>query len=346
MHELRSDTFTRPTEAMREAMARAEVGDDVWGEDRTTLELEERAAAAVGKEEALFVPSGTMGNAIAIRLHASQGDELYAHEHAHILEHEVGGPAALWGVQARMLPGESGRILPAALEAAVPADRDDVHLAAPRLVCVENSHMASGGRVWPLADLAALRATAGRLGLKVHMDGARLFNAAVALDVPAAAVAEHADTVQFCLSKGLGAPIGSILAGPAPDIRRARRLRKLLGGGMRQTGIVAAAGLHVLDHHVDRLAEDHANARRLAEGLAGSRRVRVDPASVETNIVMAHVVREDDGADRICDELRAVGVLAAPLDPRLVRFVTSLEIDRAGVDAVLAAAAPVLGFEA
>jgi threonine aldolase len=343
MYEFRSDTFTRPTDAMRAAMAAAEVGDDVWGEDPTVRALEERAAEAVGKEAAVLVPSGTMGNALGVRVHCAQGDELYAAADAHVCKWEVGGPAALWGVQVRMLPAVDGRPTVDALREVVPFGAgDDPHLAIPRLVWVENTAGDPGGRVWPLAELDAYTGAARELGLAVHVDGARLFNAAVALGVPAAEIARRADTVQFCLSKGLGAPVGSVLAGSDDAIRRARRFRKLLGGGMRQAGILAAAGLHALEHHVARLADDHRNARTLAEGLAETGRLSVDVDRVETNIVLADVVRPDDDAAAVARELAAVGVLTAPLTARRLRFVTSLEVDAGGVRAALSAAGPVL----
>ena len=265
MYEFRSDTFTRPTEAMRRAMATAEVGDDVWGEDPTVIALEERAAAAVGKEAAVFVPSGTMGNAIGLRLHAGQGDALWAHDTSHVIDNEGGGPAALWGILARGLATPDGFFTAADLRAVVPEDDTDHHHAIARLVCIENTSTAAQGAPWPVEQLAEIRSYAHARGMKVHMDGARLFNAAVALGVGADVICREVDTVQFCLSKGLGAPVGSIIAGTAEEMVRADRYRKLLGGGMRQAGIVAAAGIHALDHHVARLADDHANARRLAE---------------------------------------------------------------------------------
>ncbi len=341
--EFRSDTFTRPDAAMRRAMAEAEVGDDVWGEDPTVHLLEERAAAAVGKEAALLVPSGTMGNAIGVRLHAGQGDGLYVHERAHVVENEGGGPAALWGVLVRALAHPRGMPDPAHLLERVPTPEaaQDPHVARPRLAWIEQTVGAAGGAVWPLDHLRAYVAAARERGLAVHVDGARLFNAAVALGVPAATLVADVDTVQFCLSKGLGAPVGSVIAGDAATIQRARRLRKLLGGGMRQAGVIAAAGLLALER-VDRLADDHANARELADGLAACARVAVDPAAVASNMVLATAARPGDDAATICRELAAVGVLASKIDPRTVRFVLCSEVDRAGVRGALSAAAPVL----
>ena len=343
MYEFRSDTFTRPTEAMRRVMATAEVGDDVWGEDPTVIALEERAAAAVGKEAAVFVPSGTMGNAIGLRLHAGQGDALWAHDTSHVIDNEGGGPAALWGILARGLATPDGFFTADDLRAVVPEDDTDHHHAIARLVCIENTSTAAQGAPWPVEQLAEIRSYAHARGMKVHMDGARLFNAAVALEVGADVICREVDTVQFCLSKGLGAPVGSIIAGTAEEMVRADRYRKLLGGGMRQAGIVAAAGIHALDHHVARLADDHANARRLAEGLAAGSRLAVDPAAVATNIVLAACTRDGDTAGSVCDELEAVGVLAAPYDRTRIRFVTSLEVDAGGVEAALEAAARVIG---
>ncbi len=343
MYEFRSDTFTRPTEAMRRAMATAVVGDDVWGEDPTVIALEERAAAAVGKEAALFVPSGTMGNAIGMHLHAGQGDALWAHDASHVIDNEGGGPATLWGILPRGIATPDGFFGAGELRALVPEDDTDHHHAIARLVCVENTSTAAQGAPWPIERLAEIRAYAHARGMKVHMDGARLFNAAVALGVGADVICREVDTVQFCLSKGLGAPVGSIVAGSAAEMVRADRYRKLLGGGMRQAGIVAAAGIHALDHHVERLADDHANARRLAEGLAAGSRLAVDPSAVATNIVLAACTLEADTAQSVCDELEAVGVLAAPYDRLRIRFVTSLEVDAGGVEAALEAAARVIG---
>jgi threonine aldolase len=323
-------------------MATAEVGDDVWGEDPTVRELEETAAEICGKEAGIFLSSGTMGNAIGVRLHAGQGDELYAHARSHVVDNEGGGSVALWGIAQRQLHGQGDGMFDDDDLAAWLADGSDPHHAVPRLVCIENTSMAAMGGPWPLDRLERVSAFARANDMKVHMDGARMFNAAVALGVGAHEICAHADSVTFCLSKGLGAPVGSVLCCSRADIGKANRLRKLLGGGMRQAGVVAAAGLYALERNVERLADDHANARLLAEGVAASGRLRVDPARVRTNMVLAGVTREGDTAAAVCDDMAEVGVKAAPYDARTVRFVTSLEVDRPGVEAALTALGPVL----
>lgn len=274
--DLRSDTVTKPSPEMRRAMAEAEVGDDVYGEDPTVRELEETGAALVGQEAGLFVPSGTMGNQVAVLTHTRRGDEVFLEAESHIYYYEVGDIAALAGAQPRPIPGSRGRFTAADLRAAV--REPNIHYPNPRLVCLENTHNRAGGAVWRPEEVDAVVEAAHELGLAIHLDGARLFNAAVALGLPAARLARGVDSVMFCLSKGLGAPVGSLLCGPAEWIERARKERKRLGGGMRQAGILAAAGLWALRHNVERLAEDHANARWLAEQLAQIRGLRVDPA--------------------------------------------------------------------
>ncbi|MDI3316117.1 MAG: low-specificity L-threonine aldolase [Bacillota bacterium] len=323
--DLRSDTVTRPTPAMRQAMASAEVGDDVYGEDPTVRALEEMGAALVGQEAALFVPSGTMGNQVAVLTHTQRGDEVFCEAEAHIYYYEVGDIAALSGAQAHPIPGVRGRFTAEQLRQAV--RQPDIHFPRPRLVCLENTHNRAGGTVWRPEEVDAVVATAHELGLAVHLDGARLFNAAVALGVPAERLARGADSVMFCLSKGLGAPVGSLLCGPAEWIGRARKERKRLGGGMRQAGILAAAGIYALRHHVERLAEDHANARWLAEQLADVPGLRVDPAAVETNMVLVGV---PGPAVAFSQALREQGVLANPSRPDALRLVTHLDVDRAG----------------
>ncbi|HUZ84361.1 MAG TPA: GntG family PLP-dependent aldolase, partial [Gaiellales bacterium] len=278
--DLRSDTVTRPTAAMRRAMAEAEVGDDVWGDDPTVIALERELAALLGKQAALFVPSGSMGNQVAVRSHTQPGDEMFVHEFAHVVDAEQGGAAVLSGVQARMLADPDGRVDPAALEARL-RDPEDPHHARQRLIAIENTHGDCGGRVYPLALIDELTGFARAHGLAVHMDGARLWNAAAASGVEPARIVRDVDSVSVCFSKGLGAPVGSAVAGGAELIGRARRNRKLLGGGMRQAGIVAAGALHALRHHRDRLVEDHRNARVLAEGLARTRRLQLNPERVE-----------------------------------------------------------------
>ena len=264
--DLRSDTVTKPTPAMREAMARAEVGDDVYGEDPTVNRLQERVAALLGKEAGLFVPSGTMANQVSLGVLTRPGDEIVCDAGAHCISFESGALAALWGVQARTIAAERGLLDPASVEAMI----RPVHDVYPRtrVVEVENTHNRGGGAVYPLERVRALGEVARRRGLHLYMDGARLWHACAATGVAPDAYAREATLVSVCLSKGLGAPAGSVVAGPRDLVAEARRLRKRLGGGMRQSGVLAAAGLHALDHHVARLAEDHENARRLAEGLA------------------------------------------------------------------------------
>ncbi len=334
--DLRSDTVTQPTPAMREAMARAEVGDDVYGEDPTINRLEELAAGLVGKEAALFVPTGTMGNAIAILTHCRRGDAIIAGDRSHIFLYEVGGSARLNGSLARTVPNlPDGSLEPARLAASFLGD--DVHEARTGLLCVENTHNMCGGRLLSPATLRALAAPARHRGIPVHMDGARLFNAAVGLGVPAHALTVDVDSVMFCLSKGLSAPVGSMLAGSRDFIAEARRGRKLLGGGMRQAGILAAAGLLALTEMVDRLAEDHANARRLALGLAELPGVSVAPETVESNILFFDVLGADGQPDNeaFTHSAAAAGALFSSGDTGAIRAVTHYGIGANEIDRTL-----------
>jgi threonine aldolase len=336
--DLRSDTVTRPAPAMREAMAAAPVGDDVYGEDETVNALERKVAELCGREAALFVPSGTMANQIGVGLWAGQGDEVYAHVDSHLLIDEAGGVAALWGAQPRGLHSAGYALDVDELADAVPMDASDIHRPRARLLVIENSNTASGGRVWSGEALARVTGRAHELGLRVHMDGARLPNAAVARGCTLAEASAGADSVSFCFSKGLGAPVGSILASDAQAIGRARALRKLLGGGMRQAGVIAAAGLYALEHNLARLADDHARARSLAEALADCPRVAVDLDSVETNIVLA-ALRRPEPAQGVVDELTDAGLLCGAFDRRTIRFVTHLDIG----DEALGAAREIAG---
>jgi threonine aldolase len=339
--DLRSDTVTRPSPGMREAMARAPLGDDVYGEDETVNELERRAAEMCGREAGLFVPSGTMANQIGVRLWAGQGDEVYAHVNSHILIDEAGGTAALWGAHPRGLHSAGNDLDVEELADAVPMDPSDTHRPVARLLCIENTNTSSGGRAWSAESLARVTGRARELGLRVHMDGARLPNAAVARGCSLAEARAGGDSVSFCFSKGLGAPVGSILVSSAEAIARARRWRKLLGGGMRQAGVIAAAGLYALEHNLARLADDHARARSFAAALADSPRVAVDLEGVETNIVLARV-RGGEPAQALVDELTAAGVLCGAYDRRTVRFVTHLDVDDDAVRAAGEIAARVL----
>jgi len=325
--DLRSDTVTRPTPAMRGAMAEAEVGDDVFGDDPTVNALQERIAAMLGLESALFVPSGTQSNLLAIMSHCQRGDEYIVGQMAHTYRWEGGGAAVLGSVQPQPLAHQGDGTL-ALADIAAAIKPDDVHYARSRLLCLENT---LGGRALPVAYMRDATALARERGLATHLDGARLFNAALALGVTAREIARHFDSVSVCFSKGLGAPVGSALCGSRDFIARAHRWRKMAGGGMRQAGILAAAALHALEHHVDRLAEDHANARRLAAGLAGLTDVTVE--APQTNIVFVDVVGER--AAGLLDHLKARGVLATGL--YRLRFVTHLDVDAEGIDRAVAA---------
>lgn len=330
--DLRSDTVTRPTPAMRDAIAAAEVGDDVFGDDPTVRALEERAAGLFGKCAGLFVPSGTMGNQLSVRCQTRPGDEVLLDRESHIFNYEAASAAALTGVQ--LHPIDGGFFGSAEIEARVRPS--DYHFPSTRLVCVENTHNRRGGAVYPFAKLQEIRETSRRLGLAVHMDGARVFNASVASGVLLSSYGDVADSVQFCFSKGLGAPIGSMIVGETDFIRTARWERKRYGGGMRQVGILAAACLHALDHHVDRLAEDHANARVLAEGADGAGGLRV-AFPVETNIVVLDLARTTLTAPAFLAALQRRGILAVPFGPGLVRFVTHLDVSGEDVRTAIAA---------
>ena len=319
MIDLRSDTVTQPTAQMREAMYRAEVGDDVYGEDPTLVELETLGARMTGKEAGLFVTSGTMGNQVAVLTHTQRGDEVICEAESHIFYSEVAGLAVLSGVQARTVPSIKGILSAETIEAAIRPQ--DIHQPKTTLICLENSHNRAGGTCYSLDSLAAIRKMADRRKLPVHMDGARLFNAALAQGVTVDKITQYADTVQFCLSKGLCAPVGSLLVGPADFIARARRYRKMLGGGLRQAGILAAAGIVALQHMVDRLAEDHANAAKLAEAVA-SAGFAIDLSTVQTNIVIFDVSRMGVKAADFAAKLKKAGVLVSVFGEYRVRMVT------------------------
>ena len=332
--DLRSDTVTRPTPAMRQAMAEAEVGDDVFGDDPTLRRLEERVAALTGKEAALYVVSGTMGNQLAIRSQTSHGDEIVLDKRCHIYDYECGAASAISGVQTYTIESDRGRFDPAAITHRAARGEND-HFPPPTLLCLENTHHRSGGAVVPLESMQAAAAAARAKGLRVHLDGARLWNASVATGIAIAKYAAVADTVQMCFSKGLGAPVGSILAGPADVIRRARRFRKMLGGGIRQGGVLAAACLHALDHHVERLADDHARAKRLAEALAGLPGLDVSPDRVDTNMVLVGITDPEDDADHAVARARAEGILVGRMDTRIVRLALHLDVDDAKLARVI-----------
>ncbi len=315
--DLRSDTVTHPTPAMREAMAQAEVGDDVFGEDPTVQRLEGMAAELMGKEAAVFVASGTMGNLSCLLSHCERGDEAIVGNEAHVLHYEVAGAAGLGGIQLRTVPNDARGMLDLeAVEATVRGQ--NIHFPRTALVCLENTHNRCGGGVLTPEETAEVARLAHGHGVAVHLDGARIFNAAVALGVRAAELAAEVDSVTFCLSKGLSAPVGSLVCGSADFVARARKARKILGGGMRQVGVIAAVGIVALETMIDRLAEDHENARALAQGLAGIPGVRIDPESVQSNIVVFDV---NDGT-AFQRHLREAGVLTTAFGPGRVRMVT------------------------
>lgn len=316
---------------MRQAMAAAEVGDDVFGEDPTVRALEERTAALLGKEAALFVVSGTMANQLAVRTHTEPGDEIILEASAHIYYYEGGGPAAFSGVQCRCLPGRRGQFTAAEVEAALrPLDP---HFPPTRLVCLENTHNRGGGSVWPIQQIAEISTLAKQRGLRMHLDGARLWNAAIATGIAEREYAAHFDSVSVCFSKGLGAPIGSALVGSREFISRARRFRKQIGGGLRQAGIIAAGALFAMEQQRARLADDHANAKTLAQGLARIPGFALDPATVETNIVCFQCPAAP--AAKVAERLNAAGVRMLAIGPDTLRAVTNLNVTAADTQRAL-----------
>ena len=329
--DLRSDTVTRPSEGMREAMYEAEVGDDVYGEDPSVNRLQDRVAALLGKEAALFVPSGTMANQICLHVLTEPGDEVILERGSHVFNYESGAAGLLSGIQLHPLTGDRGRLVPAEVDAAVRPDA----VVAPRtrVVSIENTANKAGGVVYSLDRIHALAEVAQSHDLYLHFDGARLWNAATALDVDEQTLAAPADLVWGALSKGLGAPVGSVLAGPTSLIDEARRTRKQFGGGMRQAGILAAAGLYALEHHRPDLYRDHEKAQRLAEGLAECPPFSIDPADVDTNIVMFEV--PDGTASEIVEDLQDEGVLLGPFGPSTIRATTHRDVSMDAIDEAL-----------
>ncbi|MBN1559082.1 low-specificity L-threonine aldolase [candidate division KSB1 bacterium] len=322
--DLRSDTVTKPTPAMRQAMAEAPVGDDVFGEDPTVNELQERIATLCGKEAALFVPSGTMSNQIAINAHTQPGDEVICEYGCHIFNYEGGGAALLSGAQLHPLPGARGVITAEQIKAAIrPADH---HYAHTRLIELENTHNRAGGAIFPLDEIRRIRALADEFNLVMHLDGARLWNAHIATHISMQEWAAPFDSISLCFSKGLGTPLGSILVGSSEFIDRAHRYRKVYGGGMRQVGVIAAAALYALDFHLERLADDHRRAHQLALKLVDCG-AHVDLDATQTNIVIADFLKSGKSAAEINDELKTQGVLALPVSASRIRFVTHLNVD-------------------
>ncbi len=328
--DLRSDTVTLPTPAMREAMASAEVGDDVHGDDPTVRRLEEMAAELMGKEAAVFVASGTMGNLVSLLSHCERGSEAIVGSEAHVLHYEAGGVPALGSVQLRTVPNdEHGMLDVVAIEETIRGK--NVHFPRTAVICLENTHNRCSGGVLTVEEMARVAKVARRYDLPVHLDGARIFNAAIALGVPASRLAEHVDSVTFCFSKGLSAPVGSIVCGTEEFVAKARRMRKMVGGGMRQAGVIAAPAIVALETMIDRLAEDHENAKLLAEGLAHLPGLRVDPQRVQSNILVVDV-NEGQTFQR---KLRDAGVLTSAFGPRRIRFVTHYGVTRADIEDAL-----------
>ncbi|MCH2571748.1 MAG: low-specificity L-threonine aldolase [Planctomycetes bacterium] len=324
--DLRSDTVTQPSPEMRRFIAETEVGDDVYGEDPTVLRLEAKFAAMLGKEAAVYVPSGTMSNQAAVRAHCSPGDELICESNCHIYNWEQGGPAVLSGVTCRTIPGQNGVFDVEDLEGLVRPDNE--HLVRTRLVCLENTHNRGGGRIFPLENIQRICDWAHDQGLVTHLDGARLFNAVVASGSSADEIAQYFDTVSVCFSKGLGAPVGSALAGNAEVIQKARRNRKLFGGAMRQAGIIAAGALFALENNVDRLAEDHANAKILVEAIQEIDGLQLDPPEVQTNLVWFRVDPDLASGTQISSRLREHGVLINCSGGPWMRACTHLDVSR------------------
>ena len=341
MIDLRSDTVTKPTDDMRKAMARAEVGDDVYGEDPTVNRLQELAATMLGKRFGLFVPSGTMANQLAIRVQTQPGQEVIVESKSHIIRYEQGAAGALAGVQLHWVSGERGIITAEQVEAAIRPT--DPHSISTALICLENTHNAGGGTIYPLSTIERIRAVAVKHGIPMHLDGARLFNAVAATTLPPTAYAQHFETVSLCLSKGLGAPVGSLfLSNDQRLIDRARRFRRMYGGAMRQAGILAAAGIYALERHVARLRTDHDHAKKLARLLQQIPSIQISPQHVETNIVIFDIVDEQRSPSQLIAALKEQGVLINSLGGTSYRAVTHLNIAEQDIDAAVAAFVRVL----
>jgi len=328
--DFRSDTITRPTAAMRAAMAEAAVGDDVFGDDPTVNRLQERVAEMLGKEAALYVPSGTMSNSVGVRVHCRPGDEMICEENCHIYVYEQAGYAQLSGIAARTVSGEHGVMRPEQLEGMV--HPNDAHHVRTRLVCLENTHNRGGGKIQPYETVEAICRWARENGLRTHLDGARLFNAVVATGIEAPRWTQHFDTVSVCFSKGLGAPVGSALAGSRELIQEAVRHRKVLGGGMRQAGVIAAGALYAVENHVERLAEDHANAKRLATGVEQIDHLELQGGMPETNLLFFRVDPAWGTAAQLVKKLAARGLLVLATAPTTIRAVTHLDVNAEDVD--------------
>ncbi len=332
--DLRSDTVTKPSTAMRKAMAEAEVGDDVFGDDPTVNRLQERVAELLGKEAAIYVPSGSMANQTSIRSQTQPGDEIIAHADSHIYHYEAGAPAGLSGCSLRLMQGPRGMFDAAAVRTAMRPT--DSHFPQTALIVIENTHNRGGGTCWPLEEIAKIRAVADEHRVRMHLDGARLMNACIAKGHKPMQYTHYFDTVSICFSKGLGAPVGSAVASTKETVKRVHRFRKMFGGGMRQAGIIAAAALYAIEHNIDRLAEDHANAKRLAAGIAELPGVSIDVAAVETNILYIDVAESTGTAKSLCDKLREHNVWMLPTGPQRIRAVTHLDVTREDIDRALA----------
>jgi threonine aldolase len=331
--DLRSDTVTRPTSGMRAAMAAAEVGDDVFGDDPTVCRLEERVADLLGKEAAIYVPSGTMSNQIAVNVHMLPGDELLCDVNCHIYNYEAGGPAILSSVTCRTIDGDYGILDVTDLDDKI-RNPDDVHLVRTRMVALENTHNRGGGRIYPIEKIEAISQWARKNGLIMHLDGARLWNAIVATGISAKEWGKHFDTVSVCFSKGLGAPVGSALAGPRAVIAKARRTRKLFGGGMRQAGIIAAACIYAIDHNVERLADDHRNAQVIAQAIADTPGLSLEPPEVDTNLVWFRIDSSLGSAKDVAMRLKQSGILVHAAGPQKIRACTHLDVSKAQAERV------------
>jgi len=338
--DLRSDTVTKPTPAMRKVMVEAEVGDDVYGEDPTMNALQEKIAKLLGKESAIFVPTGTMANQLAIKTHTQPGDEMIIEATSHAYTFEGGGGAALSGVQCYTLRGERGILDASQIEAAIrPSDH---HYAITRLISIENTHNRGGGSIYPIEKMRDIYQLAKSKGLAVHLDGARLWNASAATGIRLHKYTQYADSVSVCLSKGLGAPVGSLVTGSKTFIDRVHRFRKMFGGGMRQAGILAAAGIYAIDHHFERLAEDHENAKRLALNLKEIRGISIEQEPVETNIIIFDVCGTGKTPAQVRDAMKKEGVLMNAVSPTQIRLLTHLDVTRKDIDTALKAFRKVL----